>query len=74
MKNTYEVIVGNVGAMEYTDFKLAKECYVTYVYLSKNGETRAAGEPVTLLKNGEIMAEHLPENVDGEGNWFIKLY
>jgi hypothetical protein len=64
MKNKYEVVVGNVGAMEYTSKKLAIGCYKTYVTLSKNGETRAAHEPVTLLKNGEILMEHIPEQTN----------
>lgn len=61
MKHKYEVIVGNVGTMEYTSKKLAYGCYKTYVTLSKNGETRAANEPVTLLKDGGIIEEHVPE-------------
>ena len=66
-KNKYEVIVGNIGTMDYTNGKLANECYETYVTLSKNGETRAGGEPVTLLKNGEIVKEHLPTNNEDIG-------
>jgi len=61
-KNKYEIVVGNVGTMNYTSKKLAFGCYETYVTLSKAGETRAANEPVTLFKNGEIIKEHTPEN------------
>ena len=60
-KHNYEVIVGNIGTMPYAVAKLAKECYNTYVTLSKKGEGRAAHEPVTLLKDGEIIEEHNPE-------------
>lgn len=57
MKNQYEVVIGNVGTMTYKSKKLAYECYNAYATLSKRGETRAAGEDVTLLKNGEIVKE-----------------
>ena len=60
-KKNYTVCVGNVGTMDYTSKKLAIECYDTYVTLSKNGETRAAGESVALLCNDEIIAEHIGE-------------
>lgn len=59
-KHIYQVVVGNVGSMEYAVAKLAKECYDTYVSLSKKGEGRAGNEPVTLLKDGEITDEHTP--------------
>lgn len=58
MKNKYEVIIGNVGTMPYTSKKLAKACFDTYVTLSKTGQTRAAHEDVTLLKNGEVIEEY----------------
>lgn len=64
MKHKYEIIVGNVGTMGYTNKKLALECYNTYKELSIKNETRAAGEPVTLLKDGEIIEEYLPEEID----------
>jgi hypothetical protein len=53
MKNTYIVNVGNIGNIEYTSKKLAIECYNTYVSLSINNQTRAAGESVVMLKNGD---------------------
>lgn len=59
MKHNYQVVVGNVGTMDYTDRRLAEECYNTYVTLSKKCETRAAGESVTLFKDGEIVKEHI---------------
>lgn len=64
MKHKYEVVVGNVGTMPYTSKKLAIDCYTTYVSISKNGEGRAAHEPVTLLKDGEIIEEYTPETID----------
>ena len=63
-KHKYQVVVGNIGTMDYTSKKLAKDCYTTYVAISKNGEGRAANEPVTLLKDGEITEEYLPANTE----------
>lgn len=62
MKHKYDVIVGNIGTMPYTNKKLAKECYDSYVALSKAGETRAANERVTLMKDCEIIEEHIPDS------------
>jgi hypothetical protein len=62
MKHKYEVIVGNVGTMEYTNKKEATKIYKDYVRLSKAVETRAAGEPVTLLKDGKIIEEYTPQS------------
>jgi len=62
MGNNYEVIVGNAGTMQYENYTLAKECYDTYVRLSKDSETRVSNEPVTLMKDGEIIAEYIPED------------
>jgi protein involved in sex pheromone biosynthesis len=58
MKQTYTVSVGNVGNMDYTNKKLAEDCYKTYVTLSVNYQGRAAGESVTLFKNDEILKEY----------------
>lgn len=63
MKHNYQVVIGNVGTIDYTSKKLAEECYITYVTLSKAGETRAAHEPVTLFKDGEIIEEYIPEGI-----------
>lgn len=59
MKTKYQVIVGNVGTMDYTNKHLANDCYTTYVTMSKQHITRAAGESVTLLRNGEIVRGHI---------------
>jgi hypothetical protein len=61
MKHKYEVIVGNIGTMEYTSKKLATDCFKTYRTMSMQGITRAANEPVTLMKDGEIINEHTPD-------------
>lgn len=59
-KHNYQVVVGNVGTMDYTNERLARRCYTTYVTMSKTGQTRAAHEPVTLFKDGEIIEEYQP--------------
>lgn len=63
-KHKYQVVVGNIGTMDYTSKKLAKDCYTTYVALSKNGEGRAANEPVTLFKDDEIIHEYQPPTTE----------
>lgn len=62
MKHNYKVVVGNVGTMDYTSKKMAMDCFKTYRTMSIMGETRAANEPVTLLKNGEIIDEYIPKS------------
>ncbi len=47
----YEVIVGDVGIMQYDKKKLAYDCYNTYVELSKAGIGDTAGQDVTLIHN-----------------------
>lgn len=59
-KHNYEVVVGNVGTLSYTNKKLAKEDYRLSVIESKSGKGRAGNEQVTLLKNGEILEEYIP--------------
>ena len=58
-KKVYAVNVGNVGNMEYTNKKLAIDCYKTYVTLSMTNQTRAAGESVYLLCNDDILMEYI---------------
>jgi hypothetical protein len=55
----YIVNVGNIGNIEYTSKKLAEECYTTYVSMSKQNITRAAGESVVLFKDDEIIKEYI---------------
>lgn len=59
-KHNYEVVVGNVGTLSYTNKKLAKEDYRLSVIESKSGKGRAGNEPVTLLKDGEILEDYIP--------------
>lgn len=59
MKKNYQVVVGNVGTMDYTSKRLAIDCYKTYVTMSITNQTRAAGESVTLFCNDEIIMEYI---------------
>ena len=56
----YEVIVSNIGTVyEGTNgFKAIRE-YNAYVGISKRSIGRAAGERVTMLRDGEIHKEHI---------------
>lgn len=56
---TYEVIVGNIGTVlnTHNGFDAYRE-YQTYCGISKRNEGRAAGEPVTLMKDGEPVREY----------------
>lgn len=57
----YSVIVGNVGTVYAGDEPHeAKRHYAAYVELSRGTTGRAAGEPVTLMKDGEPIQEHQP--------------
>ncbi|QBQ74444.1 hypothetical protein BcepSauron_064 [Burkholderia phage BcepSauron] len=59
----YLVIVGNVGTVyEGDDRTAAYAAYDAWVITSDEGTGRAAGESVTLMKNGEPLAEHLGKN------------
>jgi hypothetical protein len=57
----YTVIVGNIGLV-YTgkSWEVASETYRDYVGLSKRGYGRVAGEPVTILRNGESCLTYAP--------------
>ena len=59
----YEVVVGNVGMVYNGKSKHeAWLVYMDYVGRAVLGIGRAAGEEVTLLKNGKVVMEH-----NGEG-------
>lgn len=62
MKHAYQVIVGNIGIVYEgpNDFEAIRE-YNTYVSQSKENYGRAAGEPITLLRDDEIYKEHYGE-------------
>lgn len=55
----YEVIVGNIGVVyRGTDRSDAFHRYNAYVEMSIDEVGRAAGEPVTLMEDGEPIKEH----------------
>lgn len=56
---TYEVIVGNLGLVHNSeDEEAAQRAWRDYAELSASGYGRVANEPVTLLKDDEIVREH----------------
>lgn len=58
----YEVIVGNIGQVYEGNKPIdARKVYGIYKRKSLSGDGRAAGEPVTVLKDGEIDLEYIPE-------------
>ena len=65
MKNSYEVIVGNVGSVYNGPIKaLANGVYNLYITLSKRVDGgSASGEPVALLCDGEIVKEYIPDEL-----------
>jgi hypothetical protein len=58
-KNKYEVIVSNVGTMEFTNKRTAMSNYKTYVAMAQGKIGRVAGENVALVVNGEIVKEYV---------------
>ncbi len=55
----WEVIVGNIGKVwSGTNGFIANRTYGLYIRHSKNGDGRAAGEPVTLFRDNEIRKEY----------------
>jgi len=58
----WQVIVGNIGTVVSTDqMGIALVTYAAYRKQSQNNHGRAAGEPVTLMKDGEPYFEHAEE-------------
>lgn len=59
----WEVLVGNIGIVFTSEREDAARWQFTY-YLrqSRSGTGRAAREPVTLLLDGDIVAEYEPTN------------
>lgn len=57
-KDIYSVNVGNIGNIEVSSLKEAKDTYKEYVEQSKSGYGRASGESVCIFKNGELMDEY----------------
>lgn len=59
--NNYEVLVGNIGLVHAgPGYAVALRVFNDYKTLSKAGRGRAAGEAVTLFKNGEPFKEFYP--------------
>jgi hypothetical protein len=66
----FEVVVGNIGTVySGRDEAEAQKHYDEYVDQSKTGYGRAAGESVTMFRNGEIFKEHIgtQEDAHAEG-------
>jgi hypothetical protein len=60
--STYEVVVGNIGTVYKGKAKrLALKDYTNYIGQSQSGGGKAAGEPVTLLADDDIIKEYLPQ-------------
>jgi hypothetical protein len=58
---TYTVVVSNLGIMyEGEDELCAKKSYNDYAKLSKDNVGIAAGEEVSLMKDGEIIGGYVP--------------
>ena len=54
----YEVIAGNIGSVYAGEsMEAAFQTYNIYAKDSRDGYGRAAGEQVTLLRDGEILRE-----------------
>ncbi len=61
MSAVWTVIVGNVGQVYKGVEQEARFEYADWCALSTGGVGRAAGEPVTLLKDDVIVLEYNPE-------------
>ncbi len=69
MKPTYTVLVGNLGNVgDFEDYEEALACFEEYASLSRTNYGRVANEPVTLLREEEIIKKYNPpqENHDHE--------
>lgn len=57
-RTKYEVVVGNIGVVYCGHSKKAATAnFQEYKTQSENNYGRAAGEPVTLLQDGDIIEE-----------------
>ena len=55
----FQVIVGNVGTVySGNNYMVAMSEFSAYVKISKSNSSRCAGEPVTLMHNGEPKREY----------------
>ena len=57
----YEVLVGNIGNVYSGNGTEARRVFADYVKQSKSGYGRAAGEDVTIMRDGEPWKEHQGE-------------
>lgn len=65
MKTTYAVTVGNIGTVyEGKNSREAAETFDEYRAQSQDNYGRAAGEPVTLWKDGEPWREYEGTNTE----------
>jgi len=56
----YHVVVGNIGEVYSGGFyQSALDAFMVYQRKSISGEGRAAGEDVTMLRDGEIVREFI---------------
>ena len=63
--SNYQVIVGNIGTVhEGNNPATARGVYDEYKQQSQSGYGRAAGEPVTMFKDGEPHVEYSPPGAD----------
>lgn len=63
----FEVIVGNVGTVYHgDDIEKARTIAATYIELSRGDSGRAAGESVTTLRDGAVIAEYIGRNTLGQ--------
>lgn len=61
----YEVYVGNIGNVISTEERLeAYRKYEIYKEMSETGYGRCSHEPVTLMRDGEIIMEYVPEETE----------
>lgn len=56
----YEVVVGNVGTVLRTNNPIeARKTYGEYKRVSQQDHGRSSGEDVTILRDGDVMLEHI---------------
>lgn len=61
-KPVWTVVVGNVGTVfTGTNGFIANSVYQSYTGKSVSGLGRVSNEPVTLMRDGEIRKEFIPE-------------
>lgn len=62
--HSYQVIVGNIGQVyNGTDGQEAWNTFDEYVSQSISGKGRAGCESVTMMKDGDIDTEYIPDEI-----------